>query len=167
MTDKKEPGFAEIFGAVKRLRDDRVNLYHQRDKKPVSIAKRQTDVDEVMRFNTQNSVMVAESYFNSGLQKKLQRKIRQGLIRSESSLDLHGYRQQQAIDTLELFLGEAIQSGFRLVVIIHGQGFRSPSSAVLKPMLHRWLATQPAVLAWCPAQPRDGAAGATYVYLRT
>lgn len=167
MKDKKEPAFADIFGAVKRLRNDRVNLYHQREKKPVSIAMRETESDEAMQFNAQDSVTATESYFNSGLQKKLQRKIRQGLIRPESSLDLHGYRQQQAIDTLELFLGEAVQSGFRMVIIVHGQGFRSQTSAVLKPMLHRWLAAQSVVLAWCPAQPRDGAAGATYVYLRT
>ena len=34
-----------------------------------------------------------DSHFNSGLQVKLQRKIRQGAIRPEASLDLHGYRQ--------------------------------------------------------------------------
>ncbi len=166
MNDKKEPDFAEIFGPVKRLKNDRVNLYPQREKKPISIARRETGVDDAMQFHTRASLRVEDSYFSTGLQKKLQRKIRQGLIRPESSIDLHGYRQQQAIDTLESFLDEAIQSGFRMVIIIHGQGFRSQTSAVLKPLVHRWLANQPAVLAWCPAQPRDGAAGASYVYLR-
>ena len=55
----------------------------------------------------------------------------------------------------------------RLVIIVHGQGYRSQNDAVLKPLVHRWLAAQGQVLAWCPAQPRDGAAGATYVYLRS
>jgi DNA-nicking Smr family endonuclease len=166
MNDKKEPRFAEIFGTVKRLKNDRVNLYSQREKKPVPVTRQESGEDQAIPFQAQVSTSVEISYFSTGLQKKLQRKIRQGLIRPETSLDLHGYKQQQAIDTLESFLDSAIRSGYRMVIIIHGQGFRSQTGAVLKPLVHRWLANQPAVLAWCPAQPRDGAAGASYVYLR-
>lgn len=54
-----------------------------------------------------------------------------------------------------------------MVLVIHGQGYRSQDEAVLKPLVQRWLATQPQVLGWCPAQARDGAAGASYIYLRT
>ncbi len=166
MNDKEEPDFAAIFGSIKRLKNDRVNPYPQRENKPIGIARQDTDADQAIPFHARPSARVEKSYFSTGLQKKLQRKIRQGLIRPESSLDLHGYRQQQAINRLESFLDGAIQSGFRMVIIIHGQGFRSQTNAVLKPLVHRWLANQPRVLAWCPAQPRDGAAGASYVYLR-
>ena len=108
-----------------------------------------------------------DSYFGTGLQKKLQRRIRQGQLRPEASLDLHGYRQHQALEALPEFIGNACARGLRLVIIVHGQGYRSQHDAVLKPLVHRWLAASAQVLAWCPAQPRDGAAGATYVYLRT
>lgn len=70
------------------------------------------------------------------------------------------------MEALELFLNDALQHRYRMVLIIHGQGYRSQSDAVLKPLVQRWLATQSQVLAWCPALPRDGAAGASYVYLR-
>ena len=53
-----------------------------------------------------------------------------------------------------------------MLLVIHGKGYRSETEAVLKPLVHRWLAEQPSVLAWCPAQARDGGAGASYVYLR-
>ena len=107
------------------------------------------------------------THFNPGIQKKLQRKIRQGQIRPEDSLDLHGYRQTEAMDALDSFIGQAQRAGYRMVIVIHGQGYRSQTEAVLKPLVHRWLASRSEVLAWCPAQPQDGAAGASYVYLRT
>ena len=92
--------------------------------------------------------------------------MKQGAIRPETSIDLHGYRQVEAMEALESFLNDALQHRYRMVLIIHGQGYRSQSDAVLKPLVQRWLAKQSQVLAWCPALPRDGAAGASYVYLR-
>jgi DNA-nicking Smr family endonuclease len=101
-----------------------------------------------------------------GLQRKLQRKIRQGQLAIEDSLDLHGYNQKQATATLVQFLQQALASRFRMLVIIHGKGSRSGNDAVLKPLVRHWLAQQSAVLAWCPAQPKHGGDGASYVYLR-
>jgi DNA-nicking Smr family endonuclease len=100
------------------------------------------------------------------MQVKLQRKIRQGRIRPESSVDLHGCRQAEALALLEDFLADALQRRCRMLLIVHGQGYRSSSEAVLKPLVKHWLSEQPQVLAWCPAQARDGAGGASYVYLR-
>lgn len=100
------------------------------------------------------------------MQVKLQRKIRQGAIRPESTIDLHGYRQNEAIAMLEEFIADALQRRYRMILIVHGQGYRSPGEAVLKPLVQNWLEQQAEVLAWCPAQIRDGAAGASYVYLR-
>jgi DNA-nicking Smr family endonuclease len=88
------------------------------------------------------------------------------MIRPETRIDLHGCRQHEALEALEALLSDALQRGYRMVLIIHGQGYRSQSDAVLKPLVQRWLAKQPQVLAWCPALARDGAAGASYVYLR-
>ncbi len=64
-------------------------------------------------------------------------------------------------------MSEVLHRGYRMILIIHGQGYRSQSEAVLKPMVQRWLSEQSLVLAWCPANPRDGAGGASYVYLRS
>ena len=68
---------------------------------------------------------------------------------------------------LESFVDEALRRGWRMVIVIHGQGFRSQQEAVLKPLVQQWLGNHSQVLAWCPAQARDGAAGASYVYLQT
>ncbi len=166
MNDDDDSEFANLIPGVRRIRNDRINVYRHR--KPKKFEPREQDQAGEMPSNHPSEATPAlTSHFNTGMQTKLQRKIRQGQIRPEASLDLHGYRQSEALQTLSRFIGDALQRGLRLVIIVHGQGYRSQSDAVLKPLVQRWLASQPQVLAWCPAQPRDGAAGASYVYLRT
>lgn len=165
MNDDADAEFAKLMKGVKPLKTDRINIYPQiRNNPPIArpIQERTIAIDPV----TYSAMQVDNSHFNTGLQKKIQRKIRQGDIRPEARLDLHGFRQQQALRELDSFFSEALNQGLRMVVVIHGQGYRSESEAVLKPLVFRWLADQSFVLAWCPAQPRDGAAGASYVYLR-
>lgn len=166
MTDDKDSEFADLIPGVKRLHNDRVNHYAQRQRREPST--RRPSASEYRHSPAQSAgpASVLATHFNTGLQKKLQRRIRQGLIRPEASLDLHGFRQAEALAALDEFLAEAEARGLRMLVIIHGQGYRSNSEAVLKPLVQRWLAEQPSVLGWCPAQPRDGAGGASYVYLR-
>jgi DNA-nicking Smr family endonuclease len=165
MNDDDNSEFAGMISGVRRLRQDRVNVYRQPGGKNSPPRKdEQPGLEQAVTAAA--SAGSRDSHFNSGLQRKLQRRIRQGLIRPEASLDLHGCRQREALRALEDFLGEATRRGLRMIIVVHGQGYRSQTDAVLKPLVQRWLAGQPQVLAWCPAQPRDGAAGASYVYLR-
>jgi len=165
MDDDDESEFATLLTGVKRLRNDKINVYQQRKRQSFSPRAQAEKVPlETAAFSA--SALALSAHFNTGLQKKLQRRIRQGQIRPEASLDLHGMRQQEALQALDSFLGNALGSGMRMLIVVHGQGYRSQSDAVLKPLVQRWLANQPQVLGWCPAQPRDGAAGASYVYLR-
>lgn len=165
MSDDDDSEFADLVPGVRRLRQDRINEYRHRDR---SAPAARAPVPDKMRSDSGEAPLPPgrESHFNPGLQKKLQRRIRQGLIRPQASLDLHGCRRQEALDLLEDFVDDALRRGQRMLIVIHGQGFRSQSDAVLRPLVRRWLGDHPAVLAWCPAQPRDGAAGASYVYLR-
>ena len=165
MNDDDESEFARLIPGVKRLHNDRINVYPQRGPKKSPPRTKIREIERHADFLAE-STTAHDTQFNSGLQKKLQRKIKQGAIRPETSIDLHGYRQTEALQALETFITEALQRRLRMVLVIHGQGYRSQSDAILKPLVQRWLAHQPQVLAWCPAQARDGAAGASYVYLR-
>ena len=107
-----------------------------------------------------------ESYFDPGLQRKLRARIRSGSIRPEDHIDLHGMRLTEARQALDSFLAAAVKRHHRMLLVIHGQGYGSAQAAVLKPMVQDRLAARSDVLAWCPAQPADGAGGATYVYLK-
>lgn len=162
-----ESEFAALMSGVKRLHDDRVNHYQQRT--PKSIAKKiieesaRTDF-AALTFSQQTEIR--ESYFDHGIQKKLRKKIRQGLLPVDDRLDLHGCTQKTAQAALSAFLEHSSNLGHKMVIVIHGKGQRSQNSAVLKPLTLHWLSQQESVLAWCPAQPGDGGHGASYVYLR-
>ena len=165
MKDDDDPSFADLIPGVRRLRSDRINVYeHRAPGKPRAIARARKPEDSPV--SDPLTGRGDEAWFNPGLQKKLQRRIRMGQIRPEDSLDLHGCRQQEALQMLESFLADALGRGLHMVVIVHGRGLRSEREAVLKPLVQRWLGSQSKVLAWCPAQARDGGAGASYVYLQ-
>lgn len=169
MSADDDSEMARLIPGVKRLQSDRVNLYQQRERARPIARMQQAPQDRLARHHSgspSTPSSVQDSHFNPGLQVKLQRKIRQGSIRPQSSIDLHGCRQGEALAILEEFLADALQRRLRMILIIHGQGFRSSTEAVLKPLVKHWLSEQLQVLAWCPAQARDGAGGASYVYLR-
>ena len=172
MTDdetSKQQSFAELMTGVKKISDDRINIYRDRAKKSdLPKVKSRSTKTELDFSNISFELMsnIKDSHFDSGIQKKLQRKIRQGQFPIEDQIDLHGFNQKQARAALESFLQHAVSAQFKLLVVIHGKGDRSGSEAVLKPLARHWLAQQSAVLAWCPAQAKHGGAGASYVYLR-
>ena len=57
--------------------------------------------------------------------------------------------------------------GARHVRIIHGKGHHTPTGvSILKKMVAQSLTQLPFVLAFCSAQPKDGGAGAVYVFLK-
>jgi DNA-nicking Smr family endonuclease len=164
-----ESDFAALMPGVKRIDNDRINVYQQRVRKSVIAKSRETDATPQADFSSlsfDQQSQINDSHFDHGINRKLQRKIRQGLLDIDDRLDLHGYTQKKAASELSEFIGYALSSRFKLIIIIHGKGNRSSESAVLKPLVHHWLSQQVSVLAWCPAQAKHGGSGASYVYLR-
>ncbi len=105
----------------------------------------------------------------SGIQTSQLRRLRAGRIRPERRIDLHGLRGDAARRALLDALVGVINAGERCVLVIHGKGLRSESEPVLRRGLPGWLADPRLggrVLAFAPAKPEDGGAGATYVLLR-
>lgn len=159
--------FTDLVPGVKRLDIDRIYTYQNRVKKTLKSTHRAGEFEtDFSSIGYQQLNHVQDSFYNSGITKKQQRKLRQGTLPIEDRLDLHGYTQQQARIALNSFLDHALSSGFKLLIIIHGKGQRSSGRAVLKLLVQSWLAQQESVLAWCPAQANHGGSGASYVYLR-
>lgn len=161
-------GFMESLPGVKKLKHDLADLYQSRPKKKHRIDTRHTNPSnsDLQSISSSTPHSTRDSCFHHGIQKKLQRKIKMGQIKIEAVIDLHGYRQHEASLELEAFMEAALKTHSRMVLIIHGKGFRSQSQAILRPMVQHWLSEQPMVLAYCPAQPQDGGSGASYVYLK-
>ncbi len=104
-----------------------------------------------------------------GVSSNLARRLHNGDFSIQSHIDLHGLGVQDAFLKVDGFLNEAVRSGLRAVLIIHGRGLSSPRQPVLKEKLRQWLSTgrwRNWVLAFTSARAEDGGAGATYVLLR-
>jgi len=96
-------------------------------------------------------------------------RLRRGRLRPDARVDLHGMTQAEAHRTLEAFLARAQASGARCVVVITGKGRIGEGGGVLRNQAPHWLnspSIRPRILAFAPAQPRDGGSGALYVLLR-
>lgn len=98
-----------------------------------------------------------------GLDRRSAERLRRGRRAVEARLDLHGMTQDQAHRALDAFVARAQEGGKRCLLVITGK------SGVLHGAVPRWLNEAPnrgRLLAFSPAQPRDGGAGALYLLLR-
>jgi DNA-nicking Smr family endonuclease len=86
----------------------------------------------------------------------------------DGKIDLHGYTQDQAFDSLSRFLSDSCAEQKRLVIIVTGKG--SPDKpGIIKTMLPRWLeytALKRYVLSYETAPINFGGSGALLVKLK-
>ena len=97
------------------------------------------------------------------------RRLHRGDYSIQAYVDLHGLTAEYAQEVFEAFMKEAVNTGKRGVLIVHGRGLSSPSEPVLKNKVVEWMTRGPWrkwVIAYCSARRCDGGAGATYVLLR-
>jgi DNA-nicking Smr family endonuclease len=106
----------------------------------------------------------------TGMDARTLTRLRRGQTRIEARIDLHGMTQAEAYAALTEFVVDARNEGRRTLLVITGRGTRAgPGGGVLRTQLPGWLngpVLRPHVLAFAPAQPKHGGAGAFYVYLR-
>ena len=94
-------------------------------------------------------------------------RLKRGNVELDRILDLHGQTQERAHQRLRAFVADAHARGSRCVLVVTGKGLES--GGILRHMVPRWLNEEPnwaRVVAFCPAQPRHGGAGALYVLIR-
>ena len=97
------------------------------------------------------------------------RRLHSGYFSIQDHVDLHGLNLPAAKTHFDRFLEQAITTGKRGVLVVHGRGRCSPGPPVLKKNLTRWLVSgrwKRWVIAFTSARPCDGGTGATYVLLR-
>lgn len=106
----------------------------------------------------------------AGLDKRTLQRLRRGLIRPQTQIDLHCLSQADAHQALTRFILAAHRAQRRCVLVITGKGLRSGGEmGVLKMNVPRWInepPLRPLVLAFTFAAPSDGGDGALYVLLR-
>jgi DNA-nicking Smr family endonuclease len=167
--------FRESVGTVRPLNNDKVDLTPPHTA-PVRRRPRNSDEPQVViqdaisddyqpAEDSQSSSGVG--FVRPGIQQGVLRKLRRGQFPAEAELDLHGLTVAKARTALLHFLQMCRDRGVRHVRIIHGQGNSSREGRpVLKGKVHLWLQQLDEVLAFCPARPEHGGAGALYVLLK-
>lgn len=96
------------------------------------------------------------------------RRLRQGDIRPDRIVDLHGHSLAAAHDVLATALEDAAARGDRIILIVTGKG-RSDRPGRIKAELDHWLDSgshRRQIAALRPAHPRHGGDGAFYLILR-
>ncbi|GGE13018.1 DNA mismatch repair protein MutS [Polymorphobacter glacialis] len=96
------------------------------------------------------------------------RRLRQGDIRPDRVIDLHGHTLATAHELLEMALEIASSDGERIILIVTGKG-RADRPGRIRAELSHWLETgnhRSRIAALRPAHPRHGGGGAFYLILR-
>jgi len=103
-----------------------------------------------------------------GLSGNELKKIRQGKIKIEKKIDLHGYTELQAKERLEKFIELCINQDIRSILVITGKG-HGKNQGVIKKNISYWLNNKnlrSKILAFDYAAPKHGGTGAMYVFLK-
>ncbi len=116
------------------------------------------------------------------LERKLKQKLSRGRATADAALDLHGFRQAEALDVLRRFLRRAQRDGLKVVLVVTGKGGRRPDEGyggddapffaevgVLRRAVPLWLSGpefRPLVVGFEEAGRSHGGTGALYVRLR-
>jgi DNA-nicking Smr family endonuclease len=100
---------------------------------------------------------------------EITRRLHRGEFAVQAHVDLHGFSSDAAQEVFDAFMKDALATGKRAVLIIHGRGLSSPAQPVLKTRVAQWLTTgywRKWVIAFASARLCDGGSGASYVLLR-
>jgi DNA-nicking Smr family endonuclease len=100
---------------------------------------------------------------------EITRRLHRGDFSVQAHVDLHGFCAEAAQEVFDAFMRDAVATGKRTVLIIHGRGLSSPEQPVLKTRVAGWLTRgywRKWVVAFASARLCDGGSGASYVLLR-
>lgn len=101
-----------------------------------------------------------------GVQNEVFRKLRLGGYPIDGRLDLHRHTVREARDAVFGFFELARGKGWRMLLIAHGRGERSPTPARIKSFVAHWLTQIPDLIAYHSAAPHHGGTGAVCVMLK-
>ena len=103
------------------------------------------------------------------LETRLRQRLARGRLTPEDTLDLHGYRQDEAHRILRNFLIRAQARGAKLVLVVTGKGRSAAEPGVLRRAVPLWLEgadLRSVVVGFGEASATHGGSGALYVRLR-
>ena len=163
--DKRSERFADLMDEDTVPLADR-DRQHTPSSKPPTATQSPKPQPAVPQFQVEPQERGARA---EGFSRSDFAKLQRGEFPVEREVDLHGLSAPEAKTALEACLSEALRSGERCVMAIHGRGLHSSGDPVLRSELPGWLTGgrfASKILAFTPAPRRLGGVGATLVKLR-
>ena len=129
-----------------------------------------TEEEREMFLNYIKNLDCSNHIKNLNESKKVYSKFKPNLktVKPQDSLDLHGLTRERALQSIKKFIFESKKNNLKVVLIIHGKGFRSENKiAVLKDLVEYYLATEGKyyIKYSTEAPARLGGSGAKLIYL--
>ena len=144
---------------VKNKNDyDKDNNYSEKDKEIFLNAIKNLDCSNHIK-NT-NNIEKKYSKFKPNLKNVI----------PQDTLDLHGLTRERALHSVKKFIFEAKRNKLKVILIIHGKGFRSENKiSVLKDLVEYYIATEGKyyIKYSTEAPARLGGSGAKLIYLHS
>jgi DNA-nicking Smr family endonuclease len=143
--------------------------------KPKKVKKQHEGIDvREMRTAVKESAPLKKS---GGVDSRTDQKLRRGKFDIDVTIDLHGFRQDEAKRELTRMLTRCYAQNKRCVLVITGKGQKNikeedwweSKPGVLRQKVPEWLKEQPLsamIVQTNQAQPKHGGTGALYVLLR-
>lgn len=137
---------------------DKDNNYSEKDKEIFLNAIKNLDCSNHIK-NT-NNIEKKYSKFKPNLKNVI----------PQDTLDLHGLTRERALHSVKKFIFEAKKNKLKVILIIHGKGFRSENKiSVLKDLVEYYIATEGKyyIKYSTEAPARLGGGGAKLIYLHS
>lgn len=162
--DEKDKLFLEEMSGVTPLHSETAKPWKLRPPPRPLPKESESDIHDFIDVNITTHDHL--EFRREGIQHRLFQELQRGVIKPESTLDLHGLRVAEARSELSQFIPWCARRGYRCVRIIHGKGQRSAKQQpILKQKVNQWLPQRKEVLAFVSAPRWDGGTGAVYVLL--
>lgn len=164
---EEEPDFASLMNDVIPLKNTQ-RYVAPVDKTPIKVRKQTSIALDEDRFfyigEGDTRIEVPDTFSKNGQGNNDIKRLQAGHWEVVADVDLHGYTQEEAQQTLNEFIEFLKQRGV-CGEIIHGSGLNSSGYVPkLKTTVRRWLMQHPDVLAYC--EPRKGNDGAVRILIK-
>ena len=160
------------FKNQKINRDKKNNYYNKNNlkNKNDNNENNYTEEEIEMFLNYIKNLDCSNHIKNLNESKKVYSKFKPNLktVKPQDSLDLHGLTRERALQSIKKFIFESKKNNLKIVLIIHGKGFRSENKiAVLKDLVEYYIATEGKyyIEYSTEAPARLGGSGAKLIYL--
>lgn len=178
MDDKKDPLWKALTEDVDPLES---NLYTEKDisrlKKPKTVKTEHKAKIKVSALPEQPSKAFKPPQTNSidpnassnRMDRKTEIRLKKGMMSYEAKMDFHGMGVDKAYGRFVSFLEGAYLADKRMVLVVTGKGDLLKGGGIIRQSFLRWI-NEPTITKYiltCQnAQPKDGGAGAFYLYLK-